>query len=165
MVIERGVINAVVGLTIAVVISVIGAAYYSINLSLPDLNLTCHFPKLIGSEVEMDPELYRLPKRNPFFYPRPDISVALNVASNKTEVTKQNPKADIIYKGMVIWGEDKIAIVFLPKEKKTQFVKLGDFIEGYKILDITEDTVVLSKQEGLSIITLKLGGLSEKCEK
>lgn len=157
--IERGIINAVVGLTISIAVSVIGVSYYSSHLLLPSLELSCHFPNLLGNKLEMKPDLYRVPERNPFFYPQPDVSVALNVASDKSKVTAQGPKTSIIYKGMVIWGEDKIAIVFLPEEKKTRFVKLGDFIEGYKILDITEDTVVLSKQEGLSIITLKIGGV------
>ncbi len=159
MTIERGMINIIIGLTAVVSVSVVGTAYYSSRLALPSLRLTCRFPKLISNEINMNPDLYRLPKRNPFFYPRAEVSVALNVVSDTSEVSAQErSNGDIVYKGMVIWGEDKIAIFFLPRDKKTRFVKLGDFIEGYKVLDIREDTVVLSKQEGLSIMTLKIGG-------
>ncbi len=158
--------NIVLFVTSGIGLGVIGLGVYFLHEPLPTLDFKCHFKEPVTPEVKSRSDVYMLPKRNPFFYPAPEVSVSLKVASeqgnSQTKSLSGNVPTNMVYKGMMIWGEDKIAIIFSPVDKKTRFVKLGEFVRGYKVLDITEDMVVLSKEGGLSITTLKLGGVSEK---
>ncbi len=78
------------------------------------------------------------------------------------EQAKRAKKTDgpsIVYKGVMVWDGKKVGIFYDANRKKTLFLKEGEFIKDYKILDITAEEVVLSKKGGLSVVTLKIGGL------
>ncbi len=99
--------------------------------------------------------------RNPFFYPVKDVNVKMIKVDNEIKQVAKEANPPLVYKGMMLWGDEKVAIFYIQKEKKTKFVKLGEFVNGYKVLDISEDEVVLSKEGGLSIVTLKIGGVRD----
>ncbi len=144
-------------------LSVVGLLLSSLVFRPPskDLVFSCKFPKREIEFPHPQKDLYSLPERDPFFYPSVRVEVDLTVEQKGT-TQETSVTSPFVYKGMVKWGEELVAILYVKKDKKTKFVKLGEFVDGYKVLDITEDTVVLSKKGGLSLITLNLGGLRER---
>ncbi len=126
--------------------------------TLPSVDFNCSYMPLNISLLVATDKVYQLPHRNPFFIPIKEVEVDMEKVDVETKKTAQEAQGLFVYKGMMDWSGDKVAIIYIVESKKTRFLKLGDFVEGYKVLDITEDTVVLSKEGGLSLITLKVGG-------
>ncbi len=125
---------------------------------LPRIDFNCSYIPITVPQLVVSDKIYSVPLRNPFFVPIKEVEVGVEKVDVETKKTAQEAQGLFVYKGMMDWGGDKVAIIYVIESKKTKFLKLGDFVEGYKVLDITEDTVVLSKEGGLSLITLKVGG-------
>ncbi len=158
---SRTLINSLFLVEFLIVLGLGILVWHSARLPLPQVEFNCAYEPGEYSLPRLDEALFRLPKREPFFPPALEVNVSMAVDEEVKQVHKQ-ASLPFSYKGMMIWGEEKIAIIYSSEDKKDHFLKLGEFIGGYKLLDITEDAVVLSKKGGLSLITLKkAGGLGE----
>ena len=129
---------------------------------LPEIKFNCTYALENIPHIVVSDRIYFANRlRNPFFIPIKEVKVGLERVDAGMKKTVQETQGLFIYKGMMDWGGEKVAIIYVLEAKKTKFLKLGDFVKGYKVLDITEDEVVLSKEAGLSLITLKIGGVNE----
>jgi len=68
----------------------------------------------------------------------------------------QKPAAQFVYKGRILMGTRQRAVVEDLTSKKTHFLEIGQEIEGFKVLDITETQVVLSKPNSQDSLVLSL---------
>ena len=158
---SRSLINSLFLLEFLLVLGLGVLVWHSARQPLPRVEFNCAYELSEYALPRLDESLFQLPKREPFFPPALEVSVSMAVEEEVKRVHKQ-ASLPFSYKGMMVWGEEKIAIIYSSEDKRDHFLKLGEFIGGYKLLDITEDAVVLSKKGGLSLITLKkAGGLGE----
>ena len=72
----------------------------------------------------------------------------------KTEPAVVPPK--FVYKGHLVMGAKQRAIVEDVNTKKTHFLQVGQEVAGFKVLDITEQQVILSDPQSSEPITLTL---------
>ena len=61
-----------------------------------------------------------------------------------TQVRKEPPRPQFVYKGRVQLGERERAILEDTTTSKTHFLEVGQEVAGFKVLDIAENRVVLS---------------------
>ena len=139
-------------------VSLIGVFGYISKYRIPSFDFSCEYHMFRLEPFAIPLDTYNPPSRNPFFIPLKEVKVSVEKVDESTKKVAQEATGLFVYKGMMDWGDEKVAIIYVLEDKKTKFLKLGDFVKGYKVLDITEDAVVLSKEGGLSLITLKIGG-------
>ena len=60
------------------------------------------------------------------------------------------------FRGRVVLGGRQVAIIEVVASKETLFVGVGQEVEGFKVIDIDEERVVLSKSSDQQQVTLRL---------
>ncbi len=136
-----------------VILTSIGLTRYNIS----EVQTNCIIDKDIENFSINGDEIRSLTiKRDIFFTNKKEVKV--KPVLEKT-VKKNIDGPTITFKGIMNWDGQIVGIFYDAEKKKTLFLKPGEFIKDYKILDITSDEVVLSKKGGLSVVTLKIGGL------
>jgi len=86
--------------------------------------------------------------RNPFarFEPR------VVAAEGDSGTAKEEEKASFIYRGMASVGSVVRAILEERGSKEMFFVASGGQVGTFKVLDITQDTVILSREDGQEVV-------------
>ena len=113
-------------------------------------------PPSVEEAPEVPDELLQgITKSNPFSPERRRANEPPETATEtKTEPAAIPPK--FVYKGHVVMGAKQRAIVEDVNTKKTYFLQVGQEVAGSKVLDITDQRVLLSDPQSSEPITLTL---------
>lgn len=98
-------------------------------------------------------------KRSPFFRVRPKRAKA---SETKIEVSSLEEMTPVfVYKGRITAGNCLVVIIEQPRSGEVVMVSRGENIDGYKVLDITDTEVILSKkgEENIILNTIESPGL------
>jgi len=91
-------------------------------------------------------------KRSPFLKVQPKRAQAAKAESVLLPVEEKTPV--FVYKGKIVTGKRLVVIIEQTRLGETFMVSTGENIDGYKVLDITDTEVILSKK-GTEDIILK----------
>ncbi len=83
-------------------------------------------------------------RRSPFFQAQPREGTAGAASSAVALLEETAPK--FIYKGKMVLGERLVVLIEQTRLDEVVMVSQGDNIAGYKVLDITDTEVILSKE-------------------
>ncbi len=90
-----------------------------------------------------------------------------NILKNETEESNQKPLTlkikDIKLIGVLNFNREKIALI--KKDKKSSFIKKGDNVEGYKVVEISDFYLILEKNGKKFSLYLDLGSGTIKSSK
>jgi hypothetical protein len=86
-------------------------------------------------------------RANPFSPQRRRVPLVTPSASSGTPQAPQVLPAQFVYKGRVLMGRTQRAVLEEVNTKKTSFVEIGQAVEGFTVLDITEIQVILSNPQ------------------
>lgn len=96
-----------------------------------------------------------LVKRSPFFKAQPKQT---KVAERKVEVLPVEEKTPkFLYKGKIVAGNRLVVIIEQPRSGEVFMVSKGESLDGYKVLDIADTEVILSKtgEENIVLKTIE----------
>lgn len=83
-------------------------------------------------------------KRSPFFKVRPKVARQAKGEIEPLTVEERTPR--FIYKGKIVAAARLVVIIKQTRSGETFMVSKGENLNGYKVLDITDAEVILSKK-------------------
>lgn len=98
-------------------------------------------------------------KRSPFFKVQPKVGLPAQAEGPSVPVEDQTPV--FVYKGKIASGGRLTVIIAQTRSGEVFMVSRGDSVDGYKVLDITNTEVILSKKgaENIVLKTLEKPGI------
>lgn len=79
------------------------------------------------------------------------IQTAPSAGASAQEPAEQPVESQLLFRGRVILGQRQVAVIEVESSHETLFVGLGQDVEGFKVIDIAEERVVLSKSPGQQV--------------
>ena len=95
-------------------------------------------------------------KRSPFFKVQRKQAKASNLKAAVLSVEDSTPV--FLYKGKILSGKGMVVIIEQTRTGETLMVAKGENIDGYKVLDITDTGVILSKKGEENIVLKTIEG-------
>jgi hypothetical protein len=123
--------------------------------------------------VEQAKAVYALPQEHTPLPPPSGVNADAVVRANPFSKTRgelpasdqagaaaahEDPQPAFVYKGQILMGQRQRAILEDATTKKTHFLEVGQGVAEFKVLDMTEEQVVLSDEKTQTTLAVTRGG-------